>query len=97
MVLANAIENAIHACEKLPEDKDRFIRVKKVSSLQLALEIVNSYTGKVAFDENGLPISTETGHGLGTRSISAFVEKHDGMIEYNADDTLFRLRMLVEA
>lgn len=97
MVLANAIENAIHACEKLPEDRERLIKIKMVSSPQLALEVVNSYTGKVAFDENGLPISTEIGHGLGTKSISAFVEKHDGIIEYDADDTLFRLRMLVGA
>lgn len=95
MVLANAIENAIHACEKLSDDKNRFIKIKMVSSPQLALEIINSYAGKVAFDENGLPISTETGHGLGTKSISAFVKKHDGMIEYNADDTIFRLRILV--
>lgn len=97
MVLANALENAIHACEKLPEERNRLIRIKIVSSPQLALEVVNSYTGKVAFDENGLPTSAEIGHGLGTKSISAFVEKHDGMIEYNADDTLFRLRMLVGA
>ena len=97
MVLANAIENAIHACEKLPEDRERIIMIKMVSSPQLALEVVNSYMGKVAFDENGLPTSTEIGHGLGTKSISAFVEKHDGIIEYDADDTLFRLRMLVGA
>ena len=94
MVLANAIENAIYACNKLPEDRERIIKIKLVSSPQLAIEVTNSYTGKVVFDENGLPVSTQIGHGLGTKSINAFVEKYDGVIEYSADGTFFRLRLL---
>lgn len=97
MVVANAIENAINACSKVSEESERLIRIKMVSSPQLALEIVNSYTGTVEFGENGLPISAQIGHGLGTKSISAFVEKYDGIIEYSADNTLFRLRLLVAA
>lgn len=95
MVLANAIENAIHACNKLPEDRERLIKIKLVSSPQLAIEVANSYTGEVMFDESGLPVSTQFGHGLGTKSIAAFVEKYDGVIEYSADDTLFRLRLML--
>ena len=97
MVLANAIENAIHACGRLPKDSDRIIKIKMVSTPQFALEILNSYTGYAAFDENGLPVSTQPGHGLGTKSIATFVEKHNGILEYSADDTLFRLRLLAEA
>ena len=97
MVIANAIENAINACGKVSEGRKRLIRIKIVSSPQLALEIINSYAGMVEFDENGLPVSNQIGHGLGTKSITAFVEKHDGIIEYSADDTLFRLRLLVSA
>lgn len=95
MVLANAIENAIHACGRIAQDGERLIKIKLVSSPQLAIEISNSYTGQIVFDENGIPVSTEIGHGLGTKSISAFVERHDGIIEYNADGKLFRLRLLV--
>lgn len=97
MVLANAIENAVHACSALPKTSERLIRIKLVSSPLLALEIINPYAGEVTFDENGLPVTKEIGHGLGTRSISAFVEKYDGIIEYSADDGLFRLRLLVGA
>ena len=97
MVLANAIENAVHACSVLPETRKRLIRIKLVSSPLLALEITNPYTGEVTFNENGLPMPTEIGHGLGTKSIAAFVEKYDGVIEYNADGELFRLRLLVGA
>lgn len=97
MVLANAIENAINACSKVSEDRERLIHIKTVSSPQLALEIVNSYAGTVKFDESGLPVSNQINHGLGTKSIAAFVEKYDGIIEYSADSTLFRLRLLVAA
>ncbi|MCH5253051.1 MAG: GHKL domain-containing protein [Lachnospiraceae bacterium] len=95
IVLANTIENAIHACDSVPEGRERLIKIKVVSTPQFALEIANSYEGKVAFDENGIPVADKIGHGLGTKSISAFVEKHDGVIEYNADGALFRLRLLV--
>ena len=95
IVLANTIENAIHACSRVPESKERLIKIKVISTPQFALEIANSYEGIVKFDENGVPVSDKIGHGLGTKSISAFVEKHDGVIEYNADGTLFRLRLLV--
>lgn len=96
-VLANAIENAVHACSEISKEGERIIRIKLISSPQLALEITNSYSGNAVFDEKGLPVSKEIGHGLGTKSIAAFVEKHDGIIEYNADDKLFRLRLLVGA
>lgn len=95
IVFANAIENAIHACCRLPEDRERIIKIKIVSSPQLAIEVANTYTGTVEFDENGLPLSAQTGHGLGTKSISVFVEKYDGILEYSADGSLFRLRLLI--
>lgn len=97
MVLANAIENAINACCKLPEGVERFIRIKTVPFPQLAVEITNSYTGTVEFNENGQPVSTEIGHGLGSKSIAAFAKRHDGIVEYSTDGSLFRLRLLVGA
>ena len=95
IVLANAIENATYACSRFPEDEKRLIKIKIVSSPQLAVEVANSYTGTVEFDDNGLPISTQTGHGLGTKSISSFVKKYDGVMEYSTDGSLFRLRLLI--
>lgn len=95
IVLANAIENAIHACLRVSENRKRLIKIKVVSTPQFALEVANSYEGTVEFDENGIPISDKLGHGLGTKSISAFADKYDGIIEYHADSTMFRLRLLV--
>lgn len=94
IVLANAIENAIHACINVQEKEDRFIAIKVVTLPQFALEISNSYAGTIQFNEKGIPISNKIEHGLGTKSISAFADKYDGVLEYNADGKLFRLRLL---
>ena len=94
IVLANIIENAIHACCKIEKGRERLIKIKVVSNPQFALEVSNSYEGIVEFDENGIPVSDEAGHGLGTKSICAFAEKYDGILEYNTNGTLFRLRLL---
>ena len=91
-VFANAIENAIHACEKLDADK-RQIDVKVLTSPRFMLQISNSYDGAVEFDENGTPVSREEGHGFGTRSIVAFCNKNKAFYEFKADSERFRLRI----
>jgi len=91
-VFANAIENAIHACEKLHPDK-RQIDVKVLTSPRFMLQISNSYDGAVEFDENGTPVSREEGHGFGTRSIVAFCNKNQAFYEFKADNERFRLRI----
>ena len=91
-VFANAIENAIHACEKLDPDK-RQIDVKVLTSPRFMLQISNSYDGAVEFDENGTPVSREEGHGFGTRSIVAFCNKNQAFYEFKADNERFRLRI----
>jgi len=91
-VFANAIENAIHACEKLEVGRRR-IDVKVLTSPCFMLQISNSYDGNVEFDENGTPISREEGHGFGTRSIVAFCNKNKAYYEFKADNEVFRLRI----
>ena len=91
-VFANAIENAINACQKLRPDQRR-IEVKVLSSPRFMLQISNTYAGKILFDENNIPVSREEGHGLGTRSIVAFCNKNKAFYEFKADLDYFRLRI----
>lgn len=93
MVTANLLENAIHACGKQPEGEQRFLGITAVFTGRILMQVENSYAGKVVFDENGYPVSEEAGHGTGTKSILAFVEKQNGAIEYTADHGLFRVRV----
>lgn len=90
--LANAIENAIHACEKLPQEK-RFMEIKVLCKPKFIIMVRNSFDGTVTFDEEGIPQNPEEGHGFGTRSIAAFCKKIGGQAEFHAEDGVFTLFM----
>ena len=90
-VLANAIENAINACERMGEGEERFIDIKVLSDPGFMIQIKNSFSGKVEFDEDGIPVSCEEGHGFGTRSMVAFCEKHNAFYQFMAKDHEFTL------
>ena len=90
VVVANALENAIHACEKLPPDK-RHISVKVLNHPRFMIRISNSFDGRVEFNEDGLPVTHEEGHGFGTRSIAAFCEKYGAYYIFKANEDTFTL------
>lgn len=92
-VFANAIENAIHACEKL-EAHARSIEVQALVEPRFMFQVSNSFDGDIEFNEAGVPISRQQGHGLGTRSIVAFCEKHGAYYEFKADGNRFCLRIV---
>lgn len=92
-VFANAIENAIFACEKLPEHQ-RFIKIQVLTTPRFMIQISNSYNGDAELDDNGIPISREEGHGFGTRSIVSFCEKSGALYEFKADGSTFALRLV---
>ena len=94
IAISNLLENAIHACEKLPE-AERFIEVNAKFKEQLLFELVNSCDGKVELDEDGYPVTTEVGHGIGTRSVLDFVQKTNSEIRYIAEDDKFKVRMII--
>ncbi|MDO4270940.1 MAG: GHKL domain-containing protein [Eubacteriales bacterium] len=95
-VFANALENAIHACEKLPAGTPRRIEVAVVPVPHFCVEIANTCGGTVELDGDGFPVSHEPGHGVGTRSMAAFFEKYKAVYQYKlTDDGMFRLRFLI--
>ena len=91
-VFANALENAVAACGKLPEG-ERKIVLRCVNQPRFLFEIANTCAGDVAFGGDGLPEAAEQGHGMGTRSIAAFAQKHGALFSCRAEDGWFRLRI----
>lgn len=94
IVLANALENAIHANLELPQEH-RMIQCKMVGTPGIMLEISNPCTGKVRFDDQGLPVSQREGHGLGVQSISAFCRKNGAVCQFDLTDGWFRFRLVL--
>ncbi len=91
-VFANALENAIRACAALPEEQRELV-CTCISHPSLMFEIANPYRGTIRFDEAGRPVTKSPGHGIGTRSISAFCEKHNACCVYETRDGWFHLKI----
>lgn len=99
-LLGNAIDNAIDACQKVPEDS-RFISISmKVEKRNLFIEIVNSFDGKVIMGplrrkslltrkENSLE------HGFGISIMKELLGQNFGTMETSWDDKHFTIRMIL--
>lgn len=94
IVLANALENAIHANLELPSAQ-RVIRCKMVGSPSIMMEISNPCTGDVSFNSDGLPVAQQEGHGLGTQSISAFCQKNGAVCQFALADGWFTFQLIL--
>ncbi len=91
-VFANALDNAINACQALPEDK-RYIKCRCISYPKLMFAITNPYSGQIKLDCEGLPVTDKPGHGLGVRSIAACCRKHGALCEYKLTPETLTLRI----
>lgn len=78
IVLGNLLENALEACEALPEDQARFIRVDiKPVGTQLAIRVENAFDGVMRLDGERV-LSRKKDGGLGLRSVQLIVDRLGG-------------------
>ena len=94
IVFANALENAIQACLKLPEKKRRIV-CKCIHTPTFMMEISNPYEGTILFSKDKLPLASKKGHGFGTRSIAAFCKKHDAFCVFDAKNDWFTVKIIL--
>lgn len=88
MILANAIENAIHANQLLPESQ-RYLEVTiKHHPSKLTLLIENPVDHQIDFSD-GLPLSHQFDHGLGTHSIRRLAKQAQGNAYFSAQKGRF--------
>ena len=93
-MLANALENALHACLKLPEDK-RWIACKAICYPKLMFQVVNPWEEEVPLDGEGLPVAGQEDHGLGAHSIAAFCQKYGALCQFTQEAGEFSLRVIL--
>ena len=94
IVLANALENAIHANLALPPEQ-RALRCRIVGTPGIMLELSNPCGETVPFDEQGLPVAQREGHGLGVQSICAFCRKNGAVCQFEQAEGWFRFRLVL--
>ena len=97
VTIANALENALNACKKIPPDGGRVIKITGTQQgRQYFIEVANTYVGKILFDPiTELPLGKEEGHGFGTQSIAFFAQKYEGVLQYECEDHWLRMRLLI--
>ena len=96
VLLSNALENALHACEKNKKtDMQSMIEVCAfVNKNKLFLEIKNTCEEEVTFVE-GVPASNRPGHGIGVKNICALVDRYGGGYEFSLAANQFVLRIFI--
>lgn len=88
-LLSNALENALHSTEKIPDNNKRIIRLKMYSkNNKLCIDVRNSYHTEPVLRQ-GMPVSKEQGHGYGTKSMAHIVDKHGGVYQFLVKDGWF--------
>ncbi|HAW12466.1 MAG TPA: hypothetical protein DCW34_01980 [Erysipelotrichaceae bacterium] len=88
-ILSNSRENAMPACQDIPDEENRMISCRVyIKNDKLCLDIRNTFAKKPVFN-NGIPISSHPGHGLGVKSILSIVEKHGGVYQFSIHDDTF--------
>lgn len=93
IVLGNALENAIEACEKIANSDARFIsaEVRNING-QLLIKVANSYNGCLKMKGNTF-LSTKSGefHGIGIQNIKKVVESYNGFVKMENNERIFTL------
>lgn len=85
ILLANALDNAIHACEKMAEHSERWIRISGHGQGDfLLVEIQNSCNEKQFYKK-----------GIGLSNIRTVTEKYNGAMSTNRQEGVFCLSVLL--
>ncbi len=94
-LLSNAIENAMNACDKITDNKERFLKLRMYSkNNKLCIDIRNSYNTEPVFNQ-GLPVTDKKDHGIGTKSMIYIVEKNKGVYQFFAKDGIFTFQVII--
>lgn len=88
-LLGNLLDNAIEACEKIPEER-RFIRLYlDCVGQQLYFSIQNSAKESLSFNERHYISEKRGRHGLGMKRVKLLVDKYGGILNLQNEAGVF--------
>ncbi len=93
-LFGNTIENAIEACDRIPEDsalrQRRYITVKsRVDSGRLTLRVENSFHSEARSSEEDFASSKGSFGGVGLKSVQAVVDRYQGSMSCDRQNETF--------
>lgn len=99
IILANTLENAVHACRRISKASERWLnlRLELTENQRLTLSLENACPTPVVFGANGLPETAEAkpGHGFGLRSVQSVTDRNGGLFRCQWQDGCFCVRAVL--
>lgn len=96
-ILANLLDNAIEACEKVPAEERKIEFCLVQINEMIILDISNPYCGTLKLMD-GKPHTLKEDkllHGIGLESVKYAVEKNNGTMEYSFKEHIFRVNIVL--
>lgn len=97
VILSNALENAVHACQALPADRRKILLSAVLpEDWRLTVSVKNPCEEPISFDAEGFPVvPVREGHGIGLRSMKAVAEKYHGLFRCGWTEGQFSLKVVL--
>lgn len=96
VLLSNLLENAVDACREITDGEKRICVKGTASDGFVYFDISNTYTGTLHKARNGNYRTTKKdGTGLGLQSVSHLVKLHNGIMEVDTKDHIFRVSVML--
>ena len=100
IVLNNALDNAIEACRKVSDGRDKEIHFRGYTKGRMFFLVVeNTYDKEAVYPQEGKLRTTKEDtqmHGLGMNNIYSCVEKYYGTMQYETGGELFILTIMMQ-
>lgn len=94
VVMANLLDNAIEACEMIPNEKQKYIRIKIQCKPEVSYFYIENSTAKPVKIKNNQVISSKkesAAHGFGLQNVTTILSRHQAIyvLDYQETDGLF--------
>ncbi|WP_133967666.1 sensor histidine kinase [Eubacterium limosum] len=93
IILGNALDNALEACEKMPCGQGEIILSLRKTGEMLLIDIKNTFDEKPVKDSDGLVTTKkdQINHGFGLKTIHQLTKQYDGTMDYEVKNGWFYL------
>jgi sensor histidine kinase regulating citrate/malate metabolism len=94
IIIGNLLENAVHACEKIKNNRKIEFEIKTQGS-HVAVMVKNNFNGIIAAHD-GFPVSKKENGGLGLRSVQVVAARYNGKLMTEWDNEFFTAYVLLK-
>ena len=98
-IVGNILDNAIEACEKVLNHKERIVDFRiDVKGENLTIECQNPYTVEPLLDKRGDFLTSKqdvSAHGNGIKLINEYVDRHKGDVDIHFHKGIFTIRVIL--